>query len=159
LRSEGIHKIIHDLGGQIRRVGEPFLGVACCLSLDDVVDVDQLVILSQLSFKEVVDLGAVRSLLLPGRNRSRCQSTANALHLVLANLPAIRLKQRRDAAITVTSILANSTIRLGERIFVFAQRQLIALCAAWLVHQPARPPLTHALFLSMIYSTASSFRA
>jgi hypothetical protein len=33
------------------------------------------------------------------------------------------------------------------------------LRAAWLVHQPARPSLTQALFLSMIRRTAPSFRA
>jgi hypothetical protein len=36
---------------------------------------------------------------------------------------------------------------------------LIALRAAWLVHQPARPPLTQALLLSMIHRTAPSFGA
>jgi hypothetical protein len=48
---------------------------------------------------------------------------------------------------------------LGESTFVFALCRLVALCAAWLVHQLARSPLTHALFAGMLYRTAPSFRA
>jgi hypothetical protein len=47
----------------------------------------------------------------------------------------------------------------GEGILVFALRRLIALRAAWLVHQLARPTLTHGLFLRMIHRTAPSLRA
>jgi hypothetical protein len=36
---------------------------------------------------------------------------------------------------------------------------LVALRAAWLVHQSARPPLTHPMLAGMVYRTASSFRA
>ena len=87
-------------------------------------------------------------------------ATPDALDPVLANLPAISLQQRRDPAVAIASILAGQLHDgLGECIFVFALCQLIALRAAWLVHQPARPPFTHALFLSMIHRTAPSFRA
>jgi hypothetical protein len=48
---------------------------------------------------------------------------------------------------------------LGESIFVFALCRLVALRAAWLVHQLARSPLTHTLLTGMIYRTAPSFRA
>src|ERR1039457_4342134 len=78
-------------------------------------------------------------------------ATPDALHSVLANLPAIPLQQRCDSAVAVTSVLAGE-LHDGpsECILVFALCQLIALRAAWLVHQTARPPLTHALFLRMI---------
>src|SRR5580704_19676098 len=79
-------------------------------------------------------------------------TTPDALHPILANLPAVPLQQRRDATIAVASILGG---QLGngpsECFFVFALCQSIALRAAWLVHQPARTPFTHAPFLSMIH--------
>jgi hypothetical protein len=47
----------------------------------------------------------------------------------------------------------------GESIFVFTLCRLVALRAAWLIHQLARPPLTHALLAGMVYRTAPSLRA
>jgi hypothetical protein len=48
----------------------------------------------------------------------------------------------------------------GERIFVFALCRMVALRAAWLLHHPARMPLTHPMRVTrMAYRTAPSFRA
>jgi hypothetical protein len=46
-----------------------------------------------------------------------------------------------------------------ERIFVLALCRQIALCAAWLVHQPARLSLAQALLLSMIHRHTPTLRA
>jgi len=46
-----------------------------------------------------------------------------------------------------------------QGIFVFALCQQVTLRAAWLVHQPARPALTHAMSLRMARRTAPSLRA
>ena len=74
---------------------------------------------------------------------SRRQDT---LYPVFAHLPAVPLQQRRDAAIAVASILAGQLDDgPGECILVLALCQLVALRAAWLVHQPARPTLTQSL--------------
>jgi hypothetical protein len=87
-------------------------------------------------------------------------ATPDSLDSILANLPACPLQQRGDAPVAVAPILAGQqNDRLSKSIFVFALCRLVALCAAWLVHQPARPPLTHALVLSMIRRNAPSFRA
>jgi hypothetical protein len=48
---------------------------------------------------------------------------------------------------------------LGESIFVFTLCRLVALRATWLIHQAARPSLTHALLAGMVYRTTPSFRA
>ena len=48
----------------------------------------------------------------------------------------------------------------GQCIFVITLRRLVALCAAWLIHQLARSSLTHPMcFKCMGYRTAPSFRA
>jgi hypothetical protein len=87
-------------------------------------------------------------------------ATPDSFDSILANLPARSLQQRRDAPVAVTPILASQqNDSLGESIFVFALCRLVALRAAWLVHQLARSPLTHALLTGMIYRTAPSFRA
>ena len=87
-------------------------------------------------------------------------TTPDALHPVLADLPAVPLQQRRDPAVAVASVLAGQFHDgPGESILVFALCELVALRAAWLVHQPARPPFTHALFLGMVRRTAPSLRA
>ncbi len=67
VRREGIHDGIHQLAGQIGRIGKLFLGVVgrlllqglgCQeLALDDMVDIDQPVILGQVALEQVVDLG------------------------------------------------------------------------------------------------------
>ena len=47
-----------------------------------------------------------------------------------------------------------------KRIFVFTLCRLVALRAAWLIHQLARSPLTDAmLLLRMAHRTTPSFRA
>jgi hypothetical protein len=48
---------------------------------------------------------------------------------------------------------------LREHIFILTLCRLIALRAAWLVHQPARPSLAQALLLSMIRRASASLRA
>src|SRR6202041_513034 len=74
--------------------------------------------------------------------------------------PAISLQQRRDATVAITSILSGKIgDGPGERVFILAPCQMVALGAAWLIHQPACPSFAHALFLRMIYRTAPSFRA
>jgi hypothetical protein len=76
-------------------------------------------------------------------------------------LPASSLQQRHDAAISVTTVLAGKLDdRLRECIFVFTPHRTIALRAARLVGQPARPALRHPmLLLRMSRSDASSLRA
>jgi len=69
-------------------------------------------------------------------------------------------QHRRDAAISIPSILAGRRDdRLRQRIFVLSLCRLVALRAAWLIHQPARTPLAQALFLSMVRRTAPTLRA
>src|ERR1700722_1025890 len=97
--------------------------------------------------------------LLPRRNLQPF-ATPDTLDPVLATLPAFSLQQRRDATVAIASILSGKIgDGPGERVFILAPCQMVALGAAWLVHQPARPPFAHALFLRMIYRTAPSFRA
>jgi hypothetical protein len=68
--------------------------------------------------------------LLPLRNLQPF-ATPDALHPVLANLPALPLQQRRDSTIAVTSILRGKIgDGPGECIFVLALCQLLALRAA-----------------------------
>jgi hypothetical protein len=87
-------------------------------------------------------------------------ATSEALYPMLVNLPAVPLQERRNARVAVAAILAGQLHDgPGEYILVFALCQQIALRAAWLVHQPARSPLTHTLSLSMIQRTAPSPRA
>ncbi len=88
-------------------------------------------------------------------------ASPDAFHSILAHLPAIAIEQCRDAPIAVASILAGQyDYRFGQRVFVLAVYRLVALRAAWLIHQLARPTLAYAmLFTGMAYRTASSFRA
>jgi hypothetical protein len=75
-------------------------------------------------------------------------------------MPAIVSQHRRDAAISITSILGGRRDdRLRQRIFVLSLCRLVALRAAWLIHQLARPPLAQALFLSMVRRTSPTLRA
>ena len=70
------------------------------------------------------------------------------------------LQQRRDASVTVASVLAGQFYDgLRESIFVFALCRLIALRAAWLVHQLARTPFTHPMLARMGNRIAPSLRA
>ena len=87
-------------------------------------------------------------------------ATPDPFDPVLAQQPARMLQQCRDPAIAVAAILAGQhNDGLGERIFVVPLRRPVTLRAAWLFHHSARPPFTHALFLSMIHPTAPSIRA
>jgi hypothetical protein len=88
-------------------------------------------------------------------------TTPDPLDPVLANHPSISLQQRRDPTVAVASILASQpNDGLGESIFVVALCRPVALRSAWLLHHPARMPLTHAMRITrMAYRTAPSFRA
>src|SRR5438270_2146859 len=88
-------------------------------------------------------------------------ATPDTLHTVLANPPASSLEQRRDPAIAVTTVLAGKLDdRLRECIFVFTPYRTIALRAARLVGQPARPALRHPmLLLCMVCGDTPSLRA
>jgi hypothetical protein len=87
-------------------------------------------------------------------------ATPDSFDSILANLPACSLQQSCDAPVAIAPILAGQQNNgLGESIFVFALCRLVALRAAWLVHQLARSPLTHAMLAGMVYRTAPSFRA
>src|SRR5277367_4024001 len=73
-------------------------------------------------------------------------ATPDTLHPVFAHLPAGSLEQRRDAAIAVATIFTGQLKNgPGQCIFVLTLCRLVALCAAWLIHQLARTPLTHAM--------------
>jgi hypothetical protein len=87
-------------------------------------------------------------------------ATPDSFDSILANLPACSLQQSCDAPVAIAPILAGQQNNgLGESIFVFALCRLVALRTAWLVHQLARSPLTHALLAGMLYRTAPLFRA
>lgn len=87
-------------------------------------------------------------------------ATPDSFDSILANLPARSLQQRRDAPVAITPILAGlQNDSLSQSIFIFTLCRLVALRTAWLVHQLARPPLTHALLAGMVYRTAPSLRA
>jgi hypothetical protein len=87
-------------------------------------------------------------------------ATPDSLDSILANSPVRPLQQRRDAPVTVASILAGQfDDGLRESILIFALCRLIALRAAWLIYQVARPPLTHPMLVCMGNRTAPSLRA
>jgi hypothetical protein len=88
-------------------------------------------------------------------------ATPDTLHAVLAHPPAGTLQQRRDSAISVTTVLTGKLDdRLRECIFVFTPYRSIALRAARLVGQPASPALRHTMLLLCVScSDASSLRA
>jgi len=87
-------------------------------------------------------------------------TTPDSLDSVLANPPVRTLQQRRDAPVTIAAILAGKLDDgLRESSFVFSLCRLIALRAAWLVHQLARPSLTQALLLSRINRNTPTLRA
>ncbi len=87
-------------------------------------------------------------------------TTPDSLDPILAHLPARMLEQRGDAAIAIAPVLlGQGDNSLGKSIFVFSLCGSVALRTAWLVHQAARPTLTHATLTGMAYRTAPSFRA
>jgi hypothetical protein len=88
-------------------------------------------------------------------------ATPDTLHAILAHPPSGSLEQRRDPAISVTTVLAGKLDdRLCERIFVFTPYRTIALRAARLLGQPARPALRQPmLLLCMSCRDPSSLRA
>jgi hypothetical protein len=87
-------------------------------------------------------------------------ATPDSLDSILANSPVRPLQQRRDAPVSVASVLAGQLDNgLRESIFVFTLCRLVALRAAWLIYQLARPPLTHPTLVCMGNRTAPSFRA
>jgi hypothetical protein len=87
-------------------------------------------------------------------------ATPDSVDSILANSPVSLLQQRRDAPVTTAPKLTGQLDDCsGESIFVFTLCRLMALRAAWLVHQSARPPFTHSMFAGMVNRNASSFRA
>src|SRR5579859_2883596 len=100
---------------------------------------------------------STRLLLL--RNRQPF-ATPDALDSILANMPVRSPQQRRDAPVTVASVLTGQlNDGLRESILVFALCRLIPLRAAWLVHQLARTSFTHPMLARMCNRTAPSLRA
>src|SRR5271170_1042785 len=70
-------------------------------------------------------------------------TTPDAFDPVFANPPACTLQQRRDPAVAIAAILAGKPDDgLGQCILVFARCRPVALRAAWLIDQSARPPFT-----------------
>jgi hypothetical protein len=87
-------------------------------------------------------------------------ATPDSFDSILAYSPPGSLQQRRDAPVSVASILARQcNDRLGESIFVFTLCRVIAMRTAWLLHQSARSALAHALLLRMLSRTTASLRA
>jgi len=88
-------------------------------------------------------------------------ATPDTLHAILAHPPASSLQQRRDPAISIPAVLTGKlNDRLRECIFVFAPYRTIALRAARLVGQPARPALRYPmLLLGMVCCDTPSLRA
>jgi len=75
----------------------------------------------------------------------------DTLHSIFANVPARFFEQRSNAPVAVAAVLTGqSDDRLRQPIFVVALRGLIALCPAWLAHQPARAPFTQSFFPSVM---------
>jgi len=85
----------------------------------------------------------------------------DALYPILAHSPARFPQRHRDAAIAVAAILAGQLDNgPGQCIFIVTLCRLVALRAAWLIHQLARSPLTNAmLFPRMAHRTTPPFRA
>ena len=88
-------------------------------------------------------------------------ATPDPLYAILAHPPAGSLQQRRDPAIAITAVLAGKLDDgLRECVFIFASDRTVALRAARLVGQPARPSLRYPmLLLCMVYGIAPSLRA
>ena len=82
------------------------------------------------------------------------------LHSILAHLPARFLQLDGDASISIPAILAGQrNDGPGQRVFVVPLRGLVALRAAWLIHQLARMTLTRPLLFCMFHSDAPPLRA
>jgi len=97
--------------------------------------------------------------LLPLRNLQPF-TAPDPLHAVFADLPSGPPQQCRDPPISVAAVLAGEfNDGPGQRIFVIAQRRLIALRAAWLIHQLARMSLTRATLLRVLYCATAPLRA
>jgi hypothetical protein len=88
-------------------------------------------------------------------------ATPDTLHPVFAHLPAGSLEQRRNPAIPITTVLTGKLDDLlRECIFVFTSYRTIALRAARLVGQPARPALRNPmLVLGVVCCDTPSLRA
>jgi hypothetical protein len=85
----------------------------------------------------------------------------DAFYPVLAHSPARTLQKHRNAAIAVAAIFTGQLNNgPGQCIFVLTLCRLVALRAAWLIHQLARSPLTHAMLSTrMAHRTTPPFRA
>src|SRR5271169_6038951 len=84
----------------------------------------------------------------------------DALYPVLADSPACRLQLHRDPAVAVAAILAGQRDDgPGQCIFVVTLCRLVALRAAWLLHQLARMSLAHSTLTGMAHRTTPSLRA
>jgi hypothetical protein len=85
----------------------------------------------------------------------------DAFYPILAHSPARFPQRHRDAAIAVAAILAGQRDNgPGQCIFIVTLCRLVALCAAWLIHQLARSPLTDAMLLPrMAHRATPPFRA
>ena len=84
----------------------------------------------------------------------------DALHPILAHLPARLPQLDRDAAIAVAAILAGQRDDgPGQCIFVVTLCRLVALRATWLIDQLARMSLTHSMLTGMAHRTTPPLRA
>ena len=82
------------------------------------------------------------------------------LNAVLAYWPTRVLQLDGDASISIPAILAGQRDDgPGQRVLVVPLRGLIALRAAWLVHQLARMTLARPLLLGVFYSDTAPLRA
>jgi hypothetical protein len=87
-------------------------------------------------------------------------ATPDAFDSILAHLPACSIEQRGDAPEAIAPILAGQLEDgPGRSIFILTLCRLIALRAAWMIHQLARQPLAHALLLCMSCRTTPSLWA
>src|SRR5271154_6017773 len=88
-------------------------------------------------------------------------TTPDALHPILAYLPASTLQQRRNSSVTVAPVLTGQCYdRFRQRIFVDPRDRGIALCPSPLPQQPAGMTLAHFVFFArMLHRTTPPLRA
>src|SRR5271168_258676 len=88
-------------------------------------------------------------------------TTPDALHPILAYLPASTLQQRRNSPVSVAPVFTGQCHdRFRQRIFVDPRDRGIALCPSPLPQQPAGMSLAHFVFFArMLHRTTPLLRA
>ena len=81
-------------------------------------------------------------------------------HSILAHVPSRFLQLDGDASIAIAAISnGQREDSPGQRVFIVPLRRLVALRAAWLIHQLARMTLTCPVLPGMLHSGSPPIRA